>query len=203
MHRHPAPRHGAMYRSILHTSRAIHTYLSMLAIVLFVFFAATGFMLNHPGWFGIDDTDTRELTVTIPANVIDSRDKLALVEYLRTQGATGAVQPFDWPEDGDPFRVGFKSPRAQCDADITLPSRETALRIESRRLAGMLSRLHTARDAGQVWQLLLDITAALLILVSITGLILWQSLPKRRRWGFIAFVFSIASVAAAYFFCVS
>ena len=48
----PVRRQG--YRSMLHYSRMLHTYLSMLATVLFIFFASTGFMLNHPVWFHLD-----------------------------------------------------------------------------------------------------------------------------------------------------
>src|SRR4051812_5181998 len=102
--RHPMPhRHGSVYRSVLRYSRALHTYLSMLATLLFFFFGVTGFMLNHPAWFGLDDTRASQSTLTVPAQVMASKDRLALVEFLRSHGASGAVQQFDWPGEGEPF----------------------------------------------------------------------------------------------------
>jgi hypothetical protein len=167
----------------------------MLALVCFTFFAC---ILNHSTWFGLDNTQRVESNVTIPADALTAKDKLAVVEFLRQHGANGAVQPFDWPGEGEPFHIAFKSPRAQCDADITLPGGETHLTVESHRLAGMLARLHTAKDAGAVWRLLLDVTAATLLFVCVSGFVLWQSLPKRRRIGVAALGLSIAAVAAMY-----
>src|ERR1700722_3473897 len=126
---HPMPRHGPLYRAVLRYSRALHTYFSMFAAVLFLFFASTGFMLNHPVLFGLDNSRTTESTVSIPAEVISAKDKLALVEFLRAHGATGAVDKFDWPDEGEPFHVAFKSPKSQCDADISLPDGQTQLTI--------------------------------------------------------------------------
>lgn len=199
---HPARKHSPIYRATLRYSRVIHTYLSMLAIVLFMFFGTTGFLLNHPAWFGVDATHTTESKITIPADVLASKDKLTLVECLRARGASGAVEKFDWPEEGEPFHVSFKSPRSQCDADITVPGGETRLTIESHGFTGLMTRLHTSREAGPVWQLLVDATAILLLLVSLTGLILWQSLPKRRMIGTAALVSSILAIVAAYLCCV-
>lgn len=199
----PTHRHSQAYRQLLHHSRTLHTYLSMLAVVLFFFFGATGFMLNHAEWFGLDKTTTHESTVTIPQTVLEKSDKLLLVEFLRSDGhITGAVQSFDWPAEGDPFHLAFKSPRSQVDVDITLPSGEAKIVTESRGIAGLMSRLHTARDAGAAWQWLVDATAVLLILASLTGLVLWQSLPKRRTLGMIAFAVSIVAVGMVYWMCV-
>ena len=196
------PRHRPLYRAMLHYCRTLHTYFSMLATVLFVFFASTGFMLNHPVWFGLDNSRTTESTVSIPAEVIAAKDKLALVEFLRAHGVNGAVDKFDWPGEGEPFHVAFKSPKSQSDADITLPNGETHLTIETRGLPALLTRLHTAKDAGPIWRLFLDATALLLLLVCMTGLVLWQSLPKRRTVGSIAMVASVLAVALAYWLCV-
>ena len=159
-------------------------------------------MLNHPGWFGLDRTRTTESTLTVPAGPIATQDKLAVVEFLRAHGASGAVDPFDWPGDGEPFHIGFKSPRGQCDADITLPGGETRLSVQTRGVAGLLTRLHTSKDAGRAWRLIVDATAVLLVLTCATGLILWQSLPKRRVVGGVGLAISVAAVALAYWLCV-
>ena len=196
------PRRHPLHRAVLRHARTLHTYLSMLATVLFLFFGTTGFMLNHPGWFHLDDTRTVASTVTVPAGAIAAHDKLAVVEFLRGRGASGAVEPFDWPGDGEPFHVAFKSPRGQCDADVSLPDGRTELSIQTRGLAGLVTRLHTAKDAGRTWRLLLDATAVLLVSTCVTGLVLWQSLPKRRAVGAAGLVLSVLAVGLAYWLCV-
>lgn len=194
----PPPRKSDAYRQLLKWSRTLHTYLSMLAVVLFFFFGATGFMLNHPGWFGVETTTTTESQTTVPQEIVDRQDKLMLVEHLRAAGVSGAIQPFDWPTEGEVFHLAFKSPRSQTDVDIELETRQAAIATETRGFAGMVSRLHTAREAGPAWQLLLDVAAVLLVLASLTGIVLWQSLPKRRALGIIALVISVASVVVVY-----
>jgi len=199
---HLPPRRGELRRAVLRYARSLHTYLSMLATVLFLFFGTTGFMLNHPGWFHLDDTRTVESSLTVPAGPIEAKDKLGVVEFLRAHGATGAVQPFDWPGEGEPFHIAFKSPHGQCDADITLPGGEAQLSVQTRGVAGLVTRLHTAKEAGPGWRLLLDATAILLVSVCVTGLILWQSLPKRRTVGLAGLVLSVLAVGLAYWLCV-
>ena len=147
-------------------------------------------------------TRSTEFTATIPEQVIAAKDKLALVEFLRAHGATGAVDKFDWPGDGEAFHVSFKSPRAQCDADISLPDGQTHLTVDTHGVPGLITRLHTAKEAGPVWRLFLDATAILLLLVCFTGLILWQSLPKRRLIGSMAMVLSLLAIGLAYWVCV-
>lgn len=196
--RHLPPKHSAIYKAVLKYARSLHTYVSMFALIALTFFALTGFMLNHPGWFGLDDTHREEKTVTLPAETIEKQDKLSLVEFLRENGVRGAVRPFDWPGEGEPFHVSFKAPAGQADADITLPTGETRLTIETRGLSGLMTRLHTAKEAGPVWQFLLDATAIFLAFVCLSGLILWQSLPKRRTIGAAAFAVSLALIVGAY-----
>lgn len=193
----PPPKR-TFYRRLLGWSRTLHTYLSMLAVVLFLFFGATGFMLNHADWFGLDATTSTTHELTLPEPTLQG-DKLALVEHLRaTAGVTGAVEPFDWPGEGEAFHIAFKSPRSHADVDIAMETRLATITTETRGVAGLMTRLHTAREAGPTWQLLLDATAVLLVLASLTGLILWQSLPKRRVLGLVALVVSIGGVVGVY-----
>ncbi|MDB5328051.1 MAG: hypothetical protein JWM57_3620 [Phycisphaerales bacterium] len=196
--KHLPHKHGPAYKALLRYSRALHTYASIFALITFTFFAVTGFMLNHSDWFGLDSTHDSESTLTIPADVLAGKDKLVLVEYLRAHGVTGAVQQFDWPDEGEPFHVAFKSPRSKSDADITLPTGETRLTVQTQGLPGLMTRLHTAKDAGRVWQLLVDATAIFLLFVCLSGLVLWQSLPKRRKTGIIAFAVSLLGIGLAF-----
>lgn len=193
----PTPKRS-VYRKLLHWSRTLHTYLSMLAVVLFLFFGATGFMLNHAEWFGLDRTTSTTREIALPESALD-HDKLALVEYLRAHAqVSGAVEPFDWPGEGEAFHLAFKSPRAHSDVDIALETRTATVTTETRGIPGLMTRLHTAREAGPAWQLILDATSLLLVAASVTGIVLWQSLPKRRLIGALALGMSVAALAGVY-----
>ena len=189
--------HHPVYRKILHWTRTLHTYLTMLALVMFLFFALTGFMLNHAEWFGLDETRTTTSELKLPATAL--HDKLALVEYLRAEGhVSGAVQPFDLPGSEDPFHVAFKSPRSQMDVDVTPADGKATIETQTRGVAGILTNLHTAKYAGRAWQCVLDATAILLFLASLTGFLLWYALPKRRKLGLIGLAASIVLVIVFY-----
>ena len=98
-------------------SRTLHIYLSMLGLVLMVFFALTGFMLNHSEWFGLDRARTRTVEGALPAGLLTGPDKLAVVEKLRADfGARGAMDSFDVQEDE--LRIAFKSPGRKVEAVI-------------------------------------------------------------------------------------
>jgi hypothetical protein len=146
----------------------------------------------------LEVTRTDISSTTIPAAVIQKQDKLMLVEHLRSTGVSGAVDPFDWPSEGEVFHLAFKSPRSHTDVDIELPDGTAEMSTQTRGVFGLLARLHTAREAGAAWRLLLDITAILLVIASITGLVLWQSLSKRRTIGAIALGFTVIGIVLVY-----
>lgn len=191
----PAPQRN---RAWLRWSRTLHVYLSMLALLLLLFFGLTGFMLNHADLFGLEQTNTHTISTVLPSEILASTDKLLLVEYIRVQGVSGAVDPFEWPDEGEVFHLAFKSPRSHTDVDIKLPEGTAEIEVQTRGSLAMLSRMHTARESGAIWQLLLDAAAILLILISVTGLVLWFSLPKRRRIGMYAISVSVIGVAIIY-----
>jgi uncharacterized protein len=199
----PHFRHHPLYRKTLHFMRTMHTYLTMLALILFLFFAVTGFMLNHEEWFGLDNSWSSTSEAAIPPSLLSARDKLALVEYLRANCSVGgAVEPFDWPSVEDPqepLHLAFKSPRGQTDIDIALSDGKAAIAVETNGVGALLMNLHRAKHAGPAWRLVTDATALLVLLASVSGFVLWYSLPKRRTLGLIGLVASVVMVCVFYF----
>lgn len=193
----PSP-HRPISRTLLLLSRTLHIYLSMLGVVMLMFFGVTGFMLNHADGFGLEATRTDVSSTTIPVNVIQKQDKLMLVEHLRSTGVSGAVDPFDWPGEGEVFHLAFKSPRSHTDVDIDLPAGVAEITTQTRGVMGWLTRLHTAGEAGAGWRLLLDMTAILLVIASISGIVLWQSLAKRRAIGIAALMTAMVAIVLVY-----
>lgn len=192
---------GPAGRRFLSISRTLHIYLTIFACLLLLFFGTTGFMLNHAEWFGISDTRRDSVEGSIPRTALRPVDKFAVVEALRSEfGATGAVDSFEVEEEE--IRVVFKRPGRRCEAIIKKEDGRTELTSESRGSGAVLTDLHKGASSGAAWAWVIDGTAILLVIGSLTGLILWISLPRRRAMGIVALSVGILCSAATYFFLV-
>jgi hypothetical protein len=57
---------------------------------------------------------------------------------------------------------------------------------EQSNFLGRMTDLHTGEHTGRVWPWVIDLVAVFLGFASFSGLILWITLPKRRRIGIMA-----------------
>jgi uncharacterized protein len=169
-------------------SRWLHIYLSMVSFAVVLFFAATGLTLNHPDWFG-----EREQTTTYKGTVAGpllheqggaQPDKLGIVEFLRnTHKIKGAVS--DFRVEDDQVSVSFKGPGYAADGFIQRDSGRYEL-VETRSgFVAVINDLHKGRDTGKVWSGVIDASAILLVLVSLSGLVLIWFVYKRRVSGLV------------------
>jgi hypothetical protein len=182
---------------VLKVVRSAHIYITMLALLLLLFFGATGFMLNHPDWFGLEEVRTSSRSGVLPQKMVDEGDKLAIVEKLRADfGALGALDSFE-TEPGL-LRVVFKRPGSRTEATIVRQSGKLESTTESHGMAAVLTDLHMGHGAGQGWRWVIDITSILLLSASFTGLFLWISLPRRRRVGLVALAVGLLASLLTY-----
>ncbi len=186
------------YRTFLSLCRTLHIYLTLLALMTILFFSVTGFMLNHESWFSEGKGSSRTDTITLPKELTAQADKFSVVEYLRSHaGARGIVSQYD--SDEQEIRVTFKAPGQRTDILISREDGKTELTAEYRGIVAMMSDLHRAKGTGIAWRLILDGTAILLFIASLTGLLLFLALPKRRFIGSIALGTGIVLCAIVYF----
>jgi hypothetical protein len=179
--------------------RSIHIYLTMSAFLLMMFFAVTGVVLNHEDWIA-GQTVTRDTTAVLPGALLagpSGPDKLMIVETLRAEfGAIGAVSTFD-VEDAS-LHIELKGPGRHTEADIDRKSGKLTLKVERRGLMMRLDDLHRGKDTGVSWRWMLDLSAILLFLGSLSGILIWWALPRRRQWGVAALIGGTVIVAAVY-----
>lgn len=183
-------------------ARLIHIYISMLGLVLIVFFALTGFLLNHPDAFGLGKISTRHQEGELSADLLRPPvNQARIIERLRTEfGLRGQLASFE--EDRGEVRVGFKGPGRTIDAVIRLKDGHCTVISQSRGPLGRLGELHRGTDAGGGWRLLLDAAALLTLAVAFTGVVLWLIVPRWRRWGVAALVLSSGVGAVVYWLLV-
>jgi hypothetical protein len=175
-------------RRFAHLARWLHTYLSMLSFSILLFFAVTGLTLNHAEWF---DSQQRPALYhgTLNKAWVNTSDhgavaKDELVNYFRrTYRTKGALS--DFHVDGEQCEVLFKGPGYEADATIDRATGKYDLTVSPFSLVAVLNDLHKGRDTGKKWSAVIDFSAVLMTLVSLTGLTLIFFLNKRRFSGLV------------------
>jgi hypothetical protein len=188
-------------RRLAHFARWLHTYLSMLSFSILLFFAATGLTLNHAEWFE-GQRNTARYQGTLDVAWLKSPDPNAvaqdkIVGYLRgTHRVKGAVSEVHLDESQ--CEVVFKGPGYEADASIDRESGKYDLTVSRFGLIAVLNDLHKGRDSGGKWSAVIDFSAALMTLVSLTGLTLIFFLSKRRLFGLLTAVVAALLCYLAY-----
>ena len=187
-------------RVISHWGLLLHIYVSMAGFTLVLLFAVTGLTLNHQD-FGWSAPQIAMSEVGVPADLVDHPSSEAIGKHLReTIGVRSPVT--DYHEDPDQIQITFAAPGRRTLVTIDRPARKATVESESRGFLGRLDDLHKGFDSGRPWFWIIDITAILLTVSSITGMITLLSLKHRRRSGFIVGGLGVAMVVAIYFFLI-
>jgi len=182
-------KHTHARRLVAKYSRWLHIYGSMGSFGVIFFFAVTGLTLNHPQWFAKQQR-TVTLKGTINTDWIRTATdadvkKLEIVEFLRnTHGIHGALA--DFRVDDRECDVTFKGPGYSADAFIDRATGRYDLTENRMGFAAIINDLHKGRDSGDTWKWLIDLSAGLLVFVSLTGLVLLWFVHKHRFAGFMS-----------------
>ncbi|QDU76340.1 PepSY-associated TM helix [Bremerella volcania] len=181
-------RRRSWYAASAKLTRWLHTYLSMISFATLLFFSATGLTLNHPTWFGADEVVIREYEGSFPTSELaDEVDKLSIAEHLRaTHHLQGKVAEFE-VSDFD-CMVTFKSPGYVADVFIDRETGKYTVSEASSGAIAIMNDLHKGRDSGPEWSWVIDVSAILMVLVSVTGLVLLLFLKRQRNAGLIVTV---------------
>ncbi|WP_406696511.1 PepSY-associated TM helix domain-containing protein [Singulisphaera sp. Ch08] len=214
-----APSRGRKFRIKLAAfMRWIHIYLSLFGLAIVLFFSATGITLNHPGWFFGEtertiqiesDLNAKWLNLDVPeigpeVEQDESRRvaKLEVVEHLRkVHGIRGALT--ELKVDEAECTVTFKGPGYAADVFIDRQSGHYQLSESYHGLIAILNDLHKGRDTGMVWSVVIDLSAILLIVVSMSGLILLFYIKRRRLPGLVTGLVGAAIVLVVYWVAIS
>lgn len=189
---HPQPQHHWHYvwkKRLVTWSRWLHIYLSMVSFGILFFFAVTGLTLNHQDWFA-----KQQRTVSYKGSLDHNWlrpaagkevAKLEIVEQLRrSHGIKAALT--DFRIDDSQLSVNFKGPGYTADTFVDRDSGTYEVTETRMGWGAIINDLHKGRDSGHVWSMLIDASAVLMTLVSVTGLMLIFFLARRRVSGLIA-----------------
>jgi len=172
-------------RQVIVLSRWLHIYLSMASFGILFFFAVTGLTLNHEDWFNKQQHTVQFRGAMDRKYLANEAGKVDVVEYLRnTHGIHGAMKDFR-VEDTD-WSVAFKGPGYSADAIVDRATGRYELTETRMGFFAVLNDLHKGRDTGSAWARVIDLSAVLMTLVSLTGLLLIFFLQKKRLSGLLA-----------------
>ncbi|OUL57443.1 PepSY-associated TM helix domain-containing protein [Pseudoalteromonas ulvae] len=177
--------------------RAIHVYVSMALLMMMIFFAITGITLNHPQWFdgdGVSHTAQASLPSYLTALSTTERAQ-ALPHYVASQFAMDFSNADISEEE---ISIVQKGPGTYKSLLIDLVEGESYFESIEYGFVAILNDLHKGRNSGLVWSWVLDISAILMLLFSITGALLL--IPQQRRMKKSLFYMSVATCSCVAIF---
>ncbi len=184
-------------RQLASLSRWLHIYLSMFSFGVLFFFAITGLTLNHTEWFSGAQRTVQFKGTLNPAWTKGTVAKLEVAEYLRrVHRVSGALS--DFRIDDAQCSVSFKGPAYTADTFVDRATGRYDLTETRMGLVALLNDLHKGRDSGRAWAWVIDISAVLMTLVSLSGLILIFYLQKRLVSGLLTLAGGALACYSAY-----
>ncbi len=171
---------GAFYRFC----RMIHGYLSAVAFLALLFFAATGVLLNHPEWMPERQAAPQTQALTLDAPTLaharqagDGAGALLASAVAARAPVRGAFTTAD-VMDGEAL-LRFEGARGNSNATVDLATGRVELDVEQADALSMLNDLHRGKNVGAAWKLVIDIVGLLTIALSLIGFVIFFSLRFR------------------------
>jgi len=168
--------------------RWLHIYLSLFGFATILFFSLTGLTLNHPDWFGGWAETTETVTGQLdPAWLAEGAE----LDAARLERALRASHPLrgtagELRDDATEVSLSFAGPGYAAEALIRRPGGDYDVRITQHGLIALINDLHKGRDTGPGWSVVIDLSALLMGVSAVTGLVLLLSLRKKCVPGLLA-----------------
>lgn len=191
--RQAAPSRRSRRAIFLTWLRQIHLYVGLWGAVLGLLFGATGIILNHRSVLKIPVEKTVQRTVQMPlaGSFAKPEDmgrwlatELGYTPVQLVQVKRHPAQTVVWADRdvAQPERWTFilQHPQRGVNAEYVVGNRFVRLDHIDATPVGTLTRLHMGVGASPFWVLLADTIAGSLILLSLTGLLLWTQLRTIR-----------------------
>ena len=169
-------------RDFYRHSRYVHGWLSAFAFLTLLFFSVTGLLLNHPEWF--EPAKTEQTTqLILPESILKSIKQQenpsdAILNYVRQQqNVVGRYQSSEVMDNEVMIRL--ESPAGATDIWVMADTGETEITQKPASTVSMLNDLHRGKNSGLAWSWLIDISAIIVIALSLVGYILFLSIKTR------------------------
>lgn len=181
--------------------RMLHAYLSAFAFLALIFFSLTGLLLDHPDWMQGKPKD-HDLKLTLPPAALaqaagdrDPASALGRSVAARTH-LIGAYKSGD-VEDGQ-ANLRFEGVKGSSTVMVDMKSGEADVMVEPATAVSVIEDLHRGKNAGTAWRAVIDLSAVLILGLSVIGYILFFSLRFRLRTSLILTGVSLGVMVAIF-----
>lgn len=204
----PAVRKRSRRAVFLTWLRKTHLYVGLWGAVLGLLFGVTGFLLNHRAIMKIpvEKTVQNTVQVNLPESGFAKPEELSAwlqqeLNFIPASPAVVKTQPpktVVWADlevrQPERWSVTLTRPERGVTAEYFVGNRFVKLDQVDATPIGTLTRLHMSIGVNAFWVLLSDTIAGGMILLSITGLLLWTQLHTVRT---IAVMTSVGALIGA------
>ncbi|WP_168789227.1 PepSY-associated TM helix domain-containing protein [Paraburkholderia aromaticivorans] len=187
--------------------RKVHGWIGLWGAALGLLFGTTGFLLNHRGGplkVSTGEPQVAVLQVPLPQPAPETPRDLGewLKHELKLAGTPGRVQkepahPVAWGERSvvqpERWQLNFASPHENTSAEYWVGNGYVTVKRSENTFLAMLTNLHKGVGLSVGWVLLIDTLAGSIILLSLTGVLLWTELNKRKTIGAVLVLGSIVA----------
>lgn len=174
--------------------RKIHLYVGLWGALLGLLFGVTGFLLNHRAIMKIPVEKTVQTTVQLALPSQEFSSAGAMSAWLQEELKFKAVAPpvvkshppkkIIWSshevQQPERWTISLNRPGGGINAEYFVGNRFVKLDQTDATPIGTLTRLHMSIGVSAFWVLVADTIAGSMILLSITGLLLWTQLHTVR-----------------------
>jgi hypothetical protein len=188
--------------------RRVHGWIGLWGAALGLLFGVTGFVMNHRGGplrisTGVPKVSTMQVPVSQPAPVTPNELANRLVHDLQLNGRLGRVQrelahPVAWGDrramQPEHWQMTLAAPRESVSIDYWVGNGFVTVKRSENSLMAALTNLHKGIGMSIGWVLLIDTLAGALVLLSLTGVLLWTELNRRKTVGVLLVVGSIIAM---------
>jgi hypothetical protein len=174
--------------------RNVHGWVGLWGAALGLLFGATGFLLNHrapPLRISTGALQVSTVQIALPSPAPDTPRALAtwLQREYKLPGRLGRVQrepehKVAWGDrqtlQPEHWQMTFATPRESVSVEYWIGNGFVTLKHGENSFMAMLTNLHRGAGLGIGWVLLIDTLAGSMILLSLTGVLLWTQLHKTK-----------------------
>jgi hypothetical protein len=169
-------------RQLLTVSRTVHVYLSLVLLLVLIFFAVTGITLNNAALLTASPDVTTTVLDELPELPRNADNQIVaspeLDRFLRQQlGIRMRHALMSYEEQF--LIVDYQTPGKATLVEIDQELNEAVVETTRFGLIAVLNDLHKGRHVDVVVSWLIDISGVILVLFSLAGLVLL--LPNKRR----------------------
>jgi hypothetical protein len=173
--------------------RRTHAWTGLWGAALALLFGSTGILLNHRAIMKIPAAKLEQTVVQLPLPEPRPADAQALARWLQgelkvakppTLVKVEPAQKVIWNDETvqqpELWRIFFASPQQAIDAEYWVGNAFVTVKRQDPNVFALLTRLHKGTGVNAAWVLLVDTLAGGLIVLALSGILLWSRLHGTR-----------------------